>query len=65
MCRLPLPDMSLQKGGFEKDNLKLHLCNSQFEAYSASYLTTKAHMIAGVSLCVVCALNAVNYGGNT
>jgi hypothetical protein len=39
--------MSLQKGGFEKDNLKLHLCNSVYEAYSASYLTTKHHMLAG------------------
>jgi len=40
-----LPDMRLQSGGFEKDNLKLHLCNSVFEAYSASYLTTKHHML--------------------
>ena len=39
------PDMSLQKATHEKENLKLHLCNSVFEAYSASYLTTKAHMI--------------------
>jgi hypothetical protein len=39
--------MSLQKGEFEKDNLKLHLCNSVYEAYSASYLTTKHHMLAG------------------
>jgi hypothetical protein len=39
--------MSLQKGAFEKDNLKLHLCNSVYEAYSASYLTTKHHMLAG------------------
>jgi hypothetical protein len=45
--------MSLQKGEFEKDNLKLHLCNSVYEAYSASYLTTKHHMLAGTS-CVCC-----------
>jgi hypothetical protein len=37
----------LQKGVFEKDNLKLHLCNSVYEAYSASYLTTKHHMLHG------------------
>ena len=41
-----LPDMSQQKGIFEHENLKLHLCNAVFEAYSASYLTTKAHMIS-------------------
>jgi len=40
------PDMTLQKTTFEKDNLKLHLCNGVFEAYSASYLTTKEHMLA-------------------
>jgi hypothetical protein len=45
--------MSLQKGEFEKDNLKLHLCNSVYEAYSASYLTTKHHMLAGTSCVVV------------
>lgn len=39
------PDMSMQKAAHEKENLKLHLCNSVFEAYSASYLTTKAHII--------------------
>eukprot|EP01032_Pedospumella_encystans_P009104 gene9104-10749_t len=44
-----LPDMSMQKGPWEKDNLKLHFCNSQFEAYSASYLTTKQHMLAVAS----------------
>ncbi len=43
----PLPDMSKQRGVFEQDNLKLHLCNGVFEAYSASYLTTKAHMLNG------------------
>ena len=40
-----LPDMTQQKGIFEAENLKLHLCNSVFEAYSGSYLTTKAHML--------------------
>ena len=40
-----LPNMTLQKGSFEGENLKLHLCNGVFEAYSASYLTTKEHMI--------------------
>ena len=39
------PDMSLQKASFEKEDLKLHLCNAVFEAYSASYLTTKQHML--------------------
>lgn len=43
----PLPDLSKQKG-----NLKLHLCNEQFEAYSASYLTTRQHMLAGMMRCV-------------
>mmetsp|Transcript_8776 Transcript_8776/g.19256 ORF Transcript_8776/g.19256 Transcript_8776/m.19256 type:complete len:454 (-) Transcript_8776:395-1756(-) len=43
--KLPLPDLRGQRGAFEADNLKLHLCNSVFEAYSASYLTTKAHML--------------------
>jgi predicted ATP-grasp superfamily ATP-dependent carboligase len=37
--------MTFQKGIFEKENLKLHLCNGVFEAYSASYLTTRAHMM--------------------
>ena len=44
----PLPDMSKQRGVHEKDNLKLHLCNGVFEAYSASYLTTKQHMLSGL-----------------
>jgi hypothetical protein len=44
---LAVPDMSKQRGAFEKDNLKLHLCNAVFEAYSASYLTTKQHMLNG------------------
>ncbi len=39
------PDMTGQKAAHEKENLKLHLCNSVFEAYSASYLTTKEHLI--------------------
>jgi hypothetical protein len=39
--------MSKQRGAFEKDNLKLHLCNGVFEAYSASYLTTRQHMLNG------------------
>jgi hypothetical protein len=39
------PDITMQRAAHEKDNLKLHLCNSVFEAYSASYLTTKAHML--------------------
>ena len=42
--------MRRQKGEFEKDNLKLHLCNAVFEAYSASYLTTKHHMLSGDTL---------------
>lgn len=37
--------MAKQKGIFEADNLKLHFCNAVFEAYSGSYLTTKAHML--------------------
>ena len=37
--------MTRQRGIFEGENLKLHLCNGVFEAYSASYLTTKEHMI--------------------
>jgi hypothetical protein len=40
------PDMTLQKTTYERDNLKLHLCNCVFEAYSASYLTTKEHILA-------------------
>ena len=40
-----LPDMSRQHAAYEKENLKLHLCNAVFEAYSASYLTTKKHMM--------------------
>lgn len=39
------PDMSGQRAAHEKDDLKLHLCNSVFEAYSASYLTTREHML--------------------
>ncbi len=45
----PLPDISKQRGVHEKDNLKLHLCNGVFEAYSASYLTTKQHMLSGLN----------------
>lgn len=41
----PLPDLSRQRASFEAENLKLHLCNGVFEAYSASYLTTRAHML--------------------
>lgn len=39
--------MKLQRATYEKTdmNLKLHLCNAVFEAYSASYLTTKTHML--------------------
>ena len=40
-----IPDMSLQKAKHEEENLKIHLCNSVFEAYSASYLTTRKHML--------------------
>jgi len=40
-----LPDMSRQYAEFEKEDLKLHLCNAVFEAYSASYLTTKKHIM--------------------
>ena len=39
--------MTLQRADYEKENLKLHLCNGVFEAYSASYLTTRRHMIEG------------------
>jgi hypothetical protein len=42
---LALPDMSQQKAPFEKDSLKLHLCNGVFEAYSASWLSTKEHVL--------------------
>jgi len=42
---LPVPNMQNQKTEFEKENLKLHLCNGVFEAYSASWLTTREHMI--------------------
>lgn len=41
--------MSRQRGVYEGENLKIHLCNGVFEAYSASYLTTKEHMLAGKS----------------
>eukprot|EP00597_Dinobryon_sp_UTEXLB2267_P000987 CAMPEP_0170065456 /NCGR_PEP_ID=MMETSP0019_2-20121128/5536_1 /TAXON_ID=98059 /ORGANISM="Dinobryon sp., Strain UTEXLB2267" /LENGTH=553 /DNA_ID=CAMNT_0010272329 /DNA_START=11 /DNA_END=1669 /DNA_ORIENTATION=+ len=44
-----LPNMERQKGDFEKENLKLHFCNAVFEAYSASYLTTKQHMLSVAS----------------
>lgn len=37
--------MEQQEGVFEPDNLKLHLCNGVFEAYSGAYLTTSAHML--------------------
>lgn len=47
LTRRPGPDMQLQRAVYEKDNLKLHLCNGVFEAYSAAYLTTKQHMIEG------------------
>lgn len=43
----PAPNMTLQKAVFESSNLKLHLCNGQFEAYSAAYLTTREHILAG------------------
>lgn len=43
------PDMTLQRAVYEKDNLKLHLCNGVFEAYSAAYLTTARHMIEEAS----------------
>jgi hypothetical protein len=42
----PLPNMTLQKAPHERENLKLHLCNAVFEAYSASYLTTREHILA-------------------
>ncbi len=42
---IPVPNMQNQKAEFEKENLKLHLCNGVFEAYSASWLTTREHMI--------------------
>lgn len=38
-------DFTNQKAVFEKDEPKLHLCNAQFEAYSAAWLTTKAHVL--------------------
>ena len=47
LLRHRVPDMRRQKGEFEKENLKLHLCNAVFEAYSASYLTMKHHMLSG------------------
>ena len=40
-----LPNMTLQASNHEHENLKLHLCNGVFEAYSASFLTTKAHIL--------------------
>jgi hypothetical protein len=39
--------MTQQKALFDPENLKLHLCNAVFEAYSASYLTTRAHILEG------------------
>jgi hypothetical protein len=45
--RKPIPDMSRQRGTLERENLKVHMCNGVFEAYSAAYLTTKEHMVAG------------------
>jgi hypothetical protein len=41
--------MNQQAGVFEAENLKLHLCNGVFEAYSGSYLTTAAHMLTVVT----------------
>jgi hypothetical protein len=41
--------MDQQAGIFEAENLKLHLCNGVFEAYSGSYLTTAAHMLTVVT----------------
>ena len=40
-----LPDMAKQKAAFEKESLRTHLCNGVFEAYSASWLTTKHHVL--------------------
>ena len=40
-----LPNMAAQRGKFEVENLKLHLCNTVYEAYSGAFLTTKAHML--------------------
>jgi hypothetical protein len=40
-----LPNMAAQKGKFEVENLKLHLCNTVYEAYSGAFLTTRAHML--------------------
>ena len=62
LYRTALPDMALQRAAYEKENLKLHLCNDVYEAYSASYLTTKKHMIKGTirlvfrsqPLCILC-----------
>lgn len=45
----PIPDMSRQRGILERENLKIHMCNGVFEAYSAAYLTTKEHMVAVAS----------------
>jgi len=55
--------MSMQKGAWEKDNLKLHFCNSQFEAYSASYLTTKQHMLAGMYELVAAVVHCAVFSG--
>ena len=40
-----IPDFSKQNAIFEKDDPKLHLCNAQFEAYSAAWLTTREHVL--------------------
>lgn len=37
--------MAAQRGKFEVENLKLHLCNTVYEAYSGAFLTTRAHML--------------------
>ena len=37
--------MAAQQAKFEVENLKLHLCNTVYEAYSGSFLTTAAHML--------------------
>lgn len=67
----PFPNMTLQRAGYEKDNLKLHLCNGVFEAYSASYLTTKKHMIEGIkrskilfSFFLVCSMAPIHIFNN-
>lgn len=44
------PDLSKQKFAHEKDYLKLHVCNEQFEAYSGAWLATKEHVLKTDSL---------------